>query len=166
MAPRSTIAGCKWNGSTLPQPSDHHDSLTALPNRRLLDDRLQQALHLAQRRDKGVALVLIELAAFAGVDQATLREAAQRLGSGLRKADTLARCGASEFAIVLTDVRGEPECRLVVERLVRALDMDAAIGISLFPADAGDSAALMRNANAARERARQLGSRHYRFYAR
>lgn len=152
--------------STPPQPSDHHDPLTALPNRRLLDDRLQQALHLAQRRDKGVALVLIELAAFAGVDEGTLREAAQRLGSGLRKADTLARCGAAEFAIVLTDVRGEPECRLVVERLVHALDMDAAIGISLFPADAGDGEALMRNADAARARARQLGRRHYRFYAR
>ncbi len=149
-----------------PQPSDHHDPLTALPNRRLLDDRLQQALHLAQRRDKGVALVLVELAAFAGVDEQTLREAARRLGSGLRKADTLARWGAAEFAIVLTDVRGEPECRLVVERLVQALDMDAAIGISLFPADAGDVEALMRNANAARERARQLGRRHYRFYAR
>jgi diguanylate cyclase (GGDEF)-like protein len=152
--------------STPPQPSDHHDPLTALPNRRLLDDRLQQALHLAQRHAKGVALVLIELAAFAGVDEGTLREAARRLGSGLRKADTLARWGAAEFAIVLTDVRGEPECRLVVERLVQALDMDAAIGISLFPADAGDGAALMRNADAARAHARQLGRRHYRFYAR
>jgi GGDEF domain-containing protein len=119
-----------------------------------------------QRRDKGVALVLVELAAFAGVDEGTLREAARRLGSGLRKADTLARWGAAEFAIVLTDVRGEPECRLVIERLVQALDMDAAIGISLFPADAGDGEALMRNAHAARERARQLGRRHYRFYAR
>ena len=152
--------------STPPQPSDHHDALTALPNRRLLDDRLQQALHLAQRRDKGVALVLIELAAFAVVDEATLREAAQRLGSVLRKADTLARCGAAEFAAVLTDVPGEAECRVAVERLVQALDMDAAIGISLFPGDAGDGEALMRNAGAARARARQLGRRHYRFYAR
>src|SRR5258708_28123979 len=95
-APRSTIARCKSSVSTPPpQPSDHHDPLTALPNRRLLDDRLQQALHLAQRRDKGVALVLVELAAFAGVDEGTLREAARRLGSGLRKADTLARWGAA-----------------------------------------------------------------------
>ena len=152
--------------STPPRPSDHHDPLTALPNRRLLDDRLQQALHLAQRRDKGVALVLLELAAFAGVDDATLGAAARRLSGGLRKADTLARWGAAEFAIVLTDVRGEAECRLVIERLVQALDMDAAIGISLFPADAGDGEALMRNASAARERARQLGRRHYRFFAR
>ena len=152
--------------STPPRPSDHHDPLTALPNRRLLDDRLQQALHLAQRRDKGVALVLLELAAFAGVDDATLGAAARRLSGGLRKADTLARWGAAEFAIVLTDVRGEAECRLVVERLLQALDMDAAIGISLFPTDAGDGEALMRNASTARERARQLGRRHYRFFAR
>lgn len=152
--------------STPPQPSDHHDALTALPNRRLLDDRLKQALHLAQRRDAGIALMLIDLAGFARIGDETLREAAQRLAGCLRKADTLARWGAAEFAVVLTDVHGEAECRLVAERLLQALEMDAAIGISLFPADAGDGEALVRNADAARSRARQQGRRQFRVYAR
>jgi len=152
--------------STRPEPSDHHDALTELPNRRLLDDRLKQALHLAQRRDTGIALALLDLAGFAKIDDPTLREAARRLARCLRKADTLARWGAAEFAIVLTEVRGEADGRAVLERLIAALDMDVAIGLSLYPADAGDAQALVRNADAARTRARQLGHRQYCFYAR
>ena len=150
--------------STQPAPSDYHDSLTELPNRRLLDDRLRQSLHLAQRRASGVALVVLELAAFAKLDDETICEAARRLARNLRRADTLARWGAAEFAIVLTDVRGEAECRPALERLMAALDMDVAIGVSLFPADARDAEALARNADTARTRARQMGRRQYRFY--
>jgi GGDEF domain-containing protein len=88
------------------------------------------------------------------------------LARALRKADTLARWGAAEFAIVLTDVRGEADCQEVLERIMSTLDRDVAIGISLYPADAGDVEALARNADAARMRARQLGRRQFRFYAR
>ena len=151
--------------STKSSPSDHHDPLTALPNRRLLDDRLRQALHLAQRRDTGIALVLIELGGFALAPDATLVEAARRLGACLRKADTLARWGAAEFAAVLTDVRTQGDCRPAIERLLQALDQDVAIGVSVFPSDANDADALVRNADAARGRARQSGRRQYRFYA-
>jgi len=151
--------------STQPAPSDYHDALTELPNRRLLDDRLKQALHVAQRRATGLALVLIELSAFSRIDDAAVREAARRLQGSLRRADTLARWGAAEFAIVLTDVRGEAECRAALERLITTLDMDVAIGVSLFPADARDADALARCADSARTRARQLGHRQYRFYA-
>jgi diguanylate cyclase (GGDEF)-like protein len=152
--------------SSAPQPSDYHDALTELPNRRLFDDRLRQALRLAQRRDAGLALMLVELVGFATASDDTVREAARRLGACLRKADTLARWGAIEFAVLLSDVQDETGCRLVAERLLGALDMDVAIGISRFPADALDAEALVRNADAARLRARQLGRRHYRFYAR
>jgi diguanylate cyclase (GGDEF)-like protein len=152
--------------STQPAPSEYHDPLTALPNRRLLDDRLKQALHLAQRRDRGIALMLIELAAFDRVADDTLCAAARSLGGCLRKADTLARWGAAEFAVVLTDVEGEADCRRVAERVLQSLDMEVAIGVSIFPADAGDTDALVRNADAARSRARQSGRRQYRFYAR
>jgi GGDEF domain-containing protein len=134
--------------SSAPPPSDYHDALTELPNRRLFDDRLKQALHLASRRDSGIALVLIELLGFA------------------TKADTLARSAAAEFAVILTDVTEEAQCRVATERLLGALDLDVAIGISRFPADALDTAALVRNADAARARARESGRRHYRLYAR
>jgi diguanylate cyclase (GGDEF)-like protein len=152
--------------STTPAPSDHHDPLTALPNRRLLDDRLRQALHLAQRRDTGVALMLIEVGEFGRVADEELVAAARGLSLCLRRADTLARWGAVEFAAVLTDVKGEADCRPVIERVLHALQLDVVIGVSHFPTDAGDAEALVRNADAARGRARQSGRRQYRFYAR
>ena len=152
--------------STTPVPSDHHDPLTALPNRRLLDDRLRQALHLAQRRDTGVALLLIEVGEFGRVADDEMLAAARGLSVCLRRADTLARWGAAEFAAVLTDVKREADCRPVIERVLHALQLDVVIGVSHFPTDAGDAEALLRNADAARARARQSGRRQYRFYAR
>lgn len=146
-------------------PSEYHDALTGLPNRRLLDDRLKQALYLAQRRDRGIALLLVALDGAPRGDEVVL-DAAHALQACVRRADTLARWGAAEFAVVMTDVQSEADCRRVAERLLRALDMDAAIGISLYPDDAGDAEALARNADAARNRARQTGRRQYRVYAR
>ena len=152
--------------SSAPQPSDYHDALTELPNRRLFDDRLKQALAIAERRQSAVALMLVSLAGFGRVPDDTVREAARRLAAGLRKGDTLARWGAGEFALLIIDITDEAHCRVVAERLLAALDMDVAIGIARFPADAQDAAALIRNADAARARARELGRRHYRIYAR
>jgi diguanylate cyclase (GGDEF)-like protein len=141
-------------------PSSHHDELTGLPNRRLLDDRLRQALYLAQRRDAPLAVMLLALGGFPAPSDAALAEAAQRLAARMRRADTLARYGAAEFAFVLTDVRGEAECRVVAERLLQALAPsarapDAAIGIALYPGAAVDAEGLLRNAEAALYRARQ-----------
>ena len=90
----------------------YHDTLTGLPNRRLLDDRLRQAIRLAQRRDRMVATLLVRLDDFRqvndtlghGAGDAVLREVAQRLAACVRKADTLARAGADEFALVVCDL--------------------------------------------------------------
>jgi diguanylate cyclase (GGDEF)-like protein len=152
--------------SSAPPPSDYHDALTKLPNRRLFDDRLNQALPIAQRRESGVALALFSLGGFATLPDGTVREAARRLGLALRKGDTLARWGAGEFALLLIDVAHEAHCRVIAERLLEALDMDVAIGMARFPVDAQDAAALVRNADAARARARERGRRQYRIYAR
>jgi diguanylate cyclase (GGDEF)-like protein/PAS domain S-box-containing protein len=163
----------------------YHDSLTGLPNRRLLDDRLKQALYQAQRRDASIAVMLVDLDDFKQVNDtaghrsgdAVLREVATRLGSCVRKADTLARHGGDEFVIVLPDIQGEADCRIVAEKVLRALDAEfrvdasgfklgASIGISVFPGDAGDPDSLLRNADAAMYRAKQLGRNQYRFYGR
>jgi diguanylate cyclase (GGDEF)-like protein len=152
--------------SSAPQPSDYHDALTELPNRRLFDDRLKQALAIAERRQGGVALFLVSLAGFAPIADDIVLQAARRLAAGLRRSDTLARWGAGEFALLAIDVVDEEQCRALAERLLSALDMDAAIGIARFSADAQDAAALVRNADVARAHARQLGRRHYRIYAR
>jgi diguanylate cyclase (GGDEF)-like protein len=163
----------------------YHDTLTGLPNRRLLDDRLRQAIRLAQRRDRMVATLLVHLDDFRqvndtlghGAGDAVLREVAERLTGCVRKADTLARAGADEFALVVCDLKDGADCRVVAEKLLQALapefrvagrrlKLAVSIGISLFPADGGDGEALLRNADAATFRAKQLGRNQIRFFGR
>jgi diguanylate cyclase (GGDEF)-like protein len=163
----------------------YHDTLTGLPNRRLLDDRLRQAIRLAQRRDRMVATLLVHLDDFRqvndalghGAGDAVLREVAQRLAASVRKADTLARAGADEFAVVVCDLKEQADCRIVAEKLLQALApefrvggrrlrLGVSIGISVFPADGGDGEALLRNADAAMYRAKQLGRNQVRFFGR
>jgi diguanylate cyclase (GGDEF)-like protein len=143
----------------------YHDTATGLPNRRLLDDRLRQAIRLAQRRDRMVATLLVKLEDGAG--DAVLREVAERLTACVRKADTVARAAVDEFVLVVCDLKDAADCRVVAEKVTqalapefrvggRALRLKASIGVSLFPADGGDGEALLRSADAARYRARQL----------
>jgi diguanylate cyclase (GGDEF)-like protein len=146
----------------------YHDTLTGLPNRRLLDDRLRQAIRLAQRRDRLVATLLVHLDDFRQVNDslgqdagdALLREVAERLAGCVRKADTLARTGADEFAVVVSDLREEADCRIVVGKVQEALGAEfrvgsrrlrlaASVGISLYPSDGDDGEALLRSADAA-----------------
>lgn len=163
----------------------YHDSLTGLPNRRLLDDRLRQALRLAQRRDARLAVMLVDLDEFKrvndahghGAGDAVLREVARRLAACVRKADTLARQGGDEFVVVIPDLALDADCQVVAEKILGALAapfavasgaarIGASIGISLYPADAGEGDALLRNADAAMYRAKQAGGNQYRYYGR
>jgi diguanylate cyclase (GGDEF)-like protein/PAS domain S-box-containing protein len=163
----------------------YHDTLTGLPNRRLLDDRLRQAVFAAQRRAARMAVMAIDLDHFKSVNDtlghkagdAVLREVASRLTGCVRKADTLARQGGDEFVIVIPDLAHEADCVVVAEKILRTLgpeilvdgrafSIGASIGISLFPADAGDGETLLRNADAAMYRAKELGRNTYRFYGR
>jgi diguanylate cyclase (GGDEF)-like protein/PAS domain S-box-containing protein len=163
----------------------YHDVLTGLPNRRLLDDRLGQALHLAQRRGTQVAVMLVDLDDFKVVNDrlghrggdAALREVAQRLGACMRKADTLARQGGDEFVVVIPELGHPGDCAVVADKILRAVEapvqiegeavrLGASIGVSLFPEDARDSEALLRNADAAMYRAKQSGGNQYRYYGR
>jgi len=163
----------------------YHDTLTGLPNRRLLDDRLKQAVYLAQRRDTKVAVMLIDLDNFKQVNDtlghragdAVLRETAQRLARCVRKSDTLARHGGDEFVVVLPDLKLEADCQVVAEKVLRVLEpeflvderslrLSASIGVSVFPSDAGEGDTMLRNADAAMYRAKQLGKNNYRFYGR
>ena len=146
----------------------YHDTLTGLPNRRLLDDRLRQAIRLAQRRDRMVATLLVHLddlrqvsdALDPGTGDALLREVAERLAGCVRKADTLARTGTDEFAVVVSDVRDEADCRIVAEKVREALGAEfrvggkrvrlaVSIGVSFYPSDGDDGEALLRSADAA-----------------
>jgi len=95
----------------------------------------------------------------------------------VRKADTLARASADEFALVVCDLKDEGDCRLVAAKLLEALAPEfrvggrrlrlaVSVGVSLFPSDGGDGEALLRNADAATYRAKQLGRNQIRFFGR
>jgi diguanylate cyclase (GGDEF)-like protein/PAS domain S-box-containing protein len=161
----------------------YHDPLTGLPNRRLLDDRLKQALYLAERRDRHLAVLMIDLDDFKRVNDsaghragdAVLREVALRLSACVRRADTVARQGGDEFVVVLSDLQTEADCQVVAEKVLRVLrqpfeaddrgfQLGASIGAALFPADGGDGELLMRSADAAMYRAKQQGGNQYRFH--
>jgi diguanylate cyclase (GGDEF)-like protein/PAS domain S-box-containing protein len=144
-----------------------HDALTDLPNRALLQDRLEQAIALARRQGTTVALLLMDLDDFKDVNDtyghaagdALLRELGPRLLRRLRQTDTLARLGGDEFAVVLQSVgarsaerianslRGALRMPFTVEGHV--LELDTSIGISLFPSHAENADLLMRRADVA-----------------
>jgi diguanylate cyclase (GGDEF)-like protein len=108
---------------------------------------------------------------------AALREVAQRLSACMRKADTLARQGGDEFVVVVPELASEADCDVVAGKILRALEaplrieiqdvrLGASVGISLYPADARDGEALLRNADAAMYRAKHAGGNRARYYGR
>ncbi|HEY6895985.1 MAG TPA: EAL domain-containing protein [Rhodocyclaceae bacterium] len=160
-----------------------HDPLTDLPNRRLLRERLEQAVAWSKRENAGVALCYVDLDRFKTVNDtlghlvgdAMLKAVARRFESCLRDSDTLARLGGDEFAVVVGNVASTADARVVVEKLVesirepifmdnRELRMTASIGISVYPQDAEDIDTLIRNADAAMYHAKAGGKNAYRFF--
>jgi len=145
-----------------------HDGLTGLPNRLLLHDRLQQAILLAQREARPLALLLMDLDRFKEVNDnfghqygdALLQEVANRLRGRLRESDTVARLGGDEFGIVLPGLKDPADAEKMAAKLLQALaqpysldhqmlDIAASIGIALYPEHGSDAATLLRRADVA-----------------
>ncbi|HYS63416.1 MAG TPA: EAL domain-containing protein [Paraburkholderia sp.] len=161
----------------------NYDSLTRLPNRNLLRDRLQHALIVAQRQHKGVAVVFIDLDGFKNVNDSLghsvgdrlLSVVAERLARCTRTSDTVARHGGDEFVIVMTDTVDEQSLIAWMER-VRAsisepvwldgteLYVGCSMGASLFPQDGDDAETLMKKADLAMYRAKDMGRNTFQFY--
>ncbi|PQV52280.1 EAL domain-containing protein [Paraburkholderia sp. BL21I4N1] len=161
----------------------NYDSLTRLPNRNLLRDRLQHALIVAQRQHKGVAVVFIDLDGFKNVNDSLghsvgdrlLSVVAERLARCTRTSDTVARHGGDEFVIVMTDTVDEQSLIAWMER-VRAsisepvwldgteLYVGCSMGASLFPQDGEDAETLMKKADLAMYRAKDMGRNTFQFY--
>ncbi len=144
-----------------------HDALTGLPNRALLQDRLEQALRALARDGTRLALLLLDLDRFKWVNDtlghatgdALLREVAARLGGAVRASDTVARLGGDEFAVLLPEADAEGAAR-VARALHRALDApvvvdgqalraEISVGGALAPLHGADPDALLRRADAA-----------------
>ncbi len=153
-----------------------HDSLTGLPNRALLEDRLQQAIAQALRQDERFAVLVCDLDRFKLVNDSMghhagdmfLQEIARRLAGCVREGDTLARQGGDEFVFVLAAPSGEAEADTVSKRALEALALpmridgidihtSASFGVAVFPRDGDRAELLLTNADAAMYHAKQRG---------
>ncbi|TAK45637.1 MAG: EAL domain-containing protein [Betaproteobacteria bacterium] len=160
-----------------------HDVLTGLPNRRLFEDRVTQALAFSVRNRKLTAVMFVDLDRFKHVNDtlghavgdAMLKEVAQRLVDQLREGDTICRLGGDEFVILLPEIKRSSDAAHVAQKIIEAvaqpvtlderdLHITCSIGITVFPDDGRDAEALIRNADAAMYHAKEIGRANYQFF--
>ncbi|OWW19308.1 putative bifunctional diguanylate cyclase/phosphodiesterase [Noviherbaspirillum denitrificans] len=161
-----------------------HDALTGLPNRILLADRLQQAIHQAER-DGGIAAVaFIDLDHFKFINDSLghqvgdelLKVVAARLKSCMRASDTVARQGGDEFVIVLSNQKSLESVTDTIRRIIAVvaepaqasgldLHVTCSVGISVFPSDGHDAETLLRHADSAMYKAKELGRNNFVYFA-
>ena len=187
LADRLSVAAAnrEWHEALFRQA--HHDALTQLPNRIMLRDRMEQAILRAQRDNKSIIVMLIDLDDFKHVNDslghtagdALLVSIAARLSSVARASDTIARIGGDEFVLVAPDIPSE-NTSLSAERLVQSIQMaffqpfdlgscqvraSASIGISIFPDNACNAEELLQDADAAMYESKRTDRGSYRFYS-
>ncbi len=162
----------------------HYDPLTDLPNRLLVQSRLEHALERAIRLQHSVATLFIDLDRFKNVNDSLghpvgdelLIAIAKRLSGRLRDDDTLGRLGGDEFLVIMEDIQRPEDAAEVAQTLIQLLDepfklpgghevyVGASIGISLFPEDGRTATELVQHADAAMYQAKDQGRNTYRFY--
>jgi diguanylate cyclase (GGDEF)-like protein/PAS domain S-box-containing protein len=160
-----------------------HDSLTGLPNRTLLSDRLTMGLALSRRSGNRLAVLMLDLDKFKtindtmghGVGDQLLKAVAERLTSVTRKSDTIARIGGDEFVLVLPQVCQPANASRLAQRILdvfreplvfdgHQLNITTSIGIAVYPEDGKDIEILLKNADTAMYQAKEQGRDMYRFY--
>ncbi|MBM5575693.1 bifunctional diguanylate cyclase/phosphodiesterase [Deefgea sp. CFH1-16] len=161
-----------------------HDALTGLLNRSGLHEALGQTLTRASTKCRSFALLFIDLDRFKTINDTLghdvgdelLKVVAQRLQGNVKQFDTVARLGGDEFTVLLENVIHNEQIIQVAERILLALGevyqvgehelfVTGSIGISLYPHDAGQAAQLMKNADIAMYRAKEMGKNTYQFYS-
>jgi diguanylate cyclase (GGDEF)-like protein/PAS domain S-box-containing protein len=163
--------------------SAQHDFLTGLPNRMLLNDRVNQAIGLAPRHRKHVAVLFLDLDGFKHINDSLghligdqlLQSIAKRLADCVRASDTVSRQGGDEFVVLLSEVEQSEDAAITARRMLEAvakphcieqhdLHVTTSIGVSVFPEDGVDSATLIKNADTAMYQAKENGRQSYRFF--
>ncbi len=162
----------------------HHDTVTTLPNRALLLDHLKVAIAVARSHNRQVAVVFLDIDRFKNINDtlghdagdALLQELGNRLLNHLRGHDSIARFGGDEFVIVMNEIESPGDAAILAQRILEnlirpfsiadtLLHISTSIGIALFPNDGEDSGTLLKNADAAMFRAKEMGGSNYQFYS-
>jgi diguanylate cyclase (GGDEF)-like protein len=160
-----------------------HDDLTGLPNRALLNDRVDFAISLAARHKTKLAVLFLDLDGFKHVNDSLghssgdklLKSIAGRLLKSVRAADTVSRQGGDEFVVLLSDVTLGEDAAISANRILQAvsqvhniddqdLHVTASGGISIYPDDGDNAETLMKNADTAMYQAKAMGRQTYRFF--
>ena len=163
--------------------SAQHDFLTGLPNRMLLNDRVTQAIALAQRHMKKVAVLFLDLDGFKHINDSLghpigdklLQSVAKRLVDCGRSSDTVSRQGGDEFVVLLSEVEQSDDAAITARRMLQAvaephsigqhdLHVTTSIGVSIFPDDGLDAETLIKNADTAMYQAKENGHQSYQFF--
>jgi len=163
--------------------SAQHDFLTGLPNRMLLNDRLSQAITLAPRHFKKVAILFLDLDGFKHINDSLghptgdklLQSIAKRLVECVRGSDTVSRQGGDEFVVLLSEVERSEDTAITARRMLQAvaeshsidqhdLHVTTSIGVSVYPDDGLDAETLIKNADTAMYQAKENGRQSYQFF--
>jgi diguanylate cyclase (GGDEF)-like protein/PAS domain S-box-containing protein len=160
-----------------------HDALTDLPNRVLFNDRLTQAIALAERQGKQLAVMFVDLDHFKKVNDSLghdvgdklLQSVAERLIACVRRSDTVSRLGGDEFVILLAQIEYAGDAVYSARKILRtlaephiienkSLDINVSIGVSTYPDDGQDAEGLMNRADNAMYEAKEHGRNNYQFF--
>jgi diguanylate cyclase (GGDEF)-like protein/PAS domain S-box-containing protein len=163
--------------------SAQHDFLTGLPNRMLLNDRVNQAITAAPRHGKKVAILFLDLDGFKhindslghGIGDKLLQSIAKRLVDCVRASDTVSRQGGDEFVVLLSEVAHAPDTAVTARRMLQTvaephcvdqheLHVTTSIGLSVYPDDGMDAETLIKNADTAMYQAKENGRQSYQFF--
>ncbi|MGH8222179.1 MAG: EAL domain-containing protein [Woeseiaceae bacterium] len=160
-----------------------HDSLTGLPNRVLLHDRLQHAIALARRHPTRIAVLFVDIDRFKHINDTLghaigdelLRSTARRLRGCVRHSDTVSRLAGDEFVLIVDELSNADDAALIADKILIAMNaphpvdghdlhVTVSMGISIYPDDGEDAEAVIRNADIAMYHAKEAGRNSHQFF--
>ena len=163
--------------------SAHYDSLSGLPNRTLLNERIEFSIALARRHMRKLAVLFLDLDGFKHINDSlghpvgdkVLQSVAKRLMSCVRGADTVSRQGGDEFVVLLSEMEFAEDAAVTATRMLQAmaeahsidgrdLHVSTSIGVSIYPDDGLDAETLIKNADTAMYQAKENGRQSYQFF--